>query len=118
MLRLEPLELDPASLRVTASAMLAAGVALPLLPGEAGVPCPLRTLTGIPCPLCGMTTSVVATDHLDLADAIAANPGGVVVVVVALAMFVRRRVVLIPAAAAYLALVALWVYELHRFAVV
>ena len=39
---------DPADTRGAALAMLGAAAVLPLLPGHAGLPCPLRTLTGIP----------------------------------------------------------------------
>lgn len=40
----------------------------------AGLPCPLRTVTGIPCPMCGMTTASVALVRGRLHDAVAANP--------------------------------------------
>src|SRR5438128_6935443 len=64
--------LDPGDLRTAAALMLPTAVVLPLLPGHAGFPCPLRTLTGIPCPLCGMTTSVEDTVRLRLHDALSA----------------------------------------------
>jgi hypothetical protein len=96
--------------------MLAAAAVLPALPGHPGIPCPLRTLTGVPCPLCGMTTSVEATVHLRIGDALAANPAGVVAVVVAVALLIRRPASLpVPVAACVAVLGLLWAFELHRF---
>jgi hypothetical protein len=109
---------DANDLRLAGAFALAGGVVLPLLPGDAGVPCPLRTFTGIPCPLCGMTTSVVETVRLDLADAFAANPGGIALVAVAVALLVLRpREVRLPAPLLYLGLLSLWMFELERFSV-
>ena len=106
-------------LRVAGAVMLGAGALLPLLPDGVGVPCPLRTLTGIPCPFCGMTTSVVATVHLRLDEALAANPAGLAAVALALALFVLRPERLrMPAPLLYVALVAMWVFELNRFSLV
>ena len=111
--------LEASELRAPAGVMLAVGAVLPLLPGEAGIPCPLRTLTGVPCPLCGMTTSVEATVHLDLAEAFAANPAGIVVVVVALlALLGRPRRVGVPMPAVLAVLAAMWLFELQRFSVI
>lgn len=112
-------QLDARELRGPAAAMLALGMVLPLLPGEPGVACPLRTLTGVPCPLCGMTTSVEATVRLDLLDALAANPAGPLAVLVGLLALVgppaRVRVPVLVVAAA---LAAMWTFELVRFSVV
>ena len=109
-------ELDPTDLRTAAALMLAAGAALPLLPGDPGIPCPLRTLTGIPCPLCGMTTSVESVMHLDLTGALNANPGGIIAVVLAVVLLVRRptRIGLNQGVLSGV-LATMWLFELHRF---
>src|SRR5205814_9390579 len=85
-----PVTFDLADTRGAAAVLLAAGTVLPLLPGHAGLPCPLRTLTGIPCPLCGMTTSVEAMLHGHPGSALAANPAGTAVVLAAFVIFMRR----------------------------
>jgi len=109
---------DLATLRLPAAMMLAAGVVLPRLPQHPYLACPLRTLTGIPCPACGMTTSVEATLRLDLSEAWAAAPMGILAVVVALAaVLVRRRVrVELPLWVVVATLAAMWVFQLHRSA--
>lgn len=111
---------DLAELRVAGGAMLAAAAVLPLVPGEVGLPCPLRTLTGIPCPLCGMTTSVTAATRLHLGEAMAANPAGVVAVALAVALLLwrgRGRVAL-PSWLPPAALAIMWAYQLVRFSIV
>src|SRR4051794_36179100 len=111
--------LDPRDLRTSATVMLAAAVALPVLPVHNGVACPLRTITGVPCPLCGMTTSVEAAVRFDFRAAFAANPAGIALVVLALALLVvRPRRVEVPSFAVPAALAAMWVFELHRFGLV
>jgi hypothetical protein len=96
--------------------MLGAAAVLPMLPGDPGVPCPLRSFTGVPCPLCGMTTSVEAAVHLQLGEALAANPMGVVAVVVAIVLLVRRPATLpVWVPGILVALAAMWVFQLHRF---
>ena len=110
------LELDVRFLRGAGAAMLGAAAVLPALPGHPGLPCPLRTLTGVPCPLCGMTTSVEATVHLDPLRALAANPAGPLLVAVVLVLLVWRPPavrVAWPLVATALALS--WVFQLHRF---
>lgn len=108
--------IDPADVRVAAVTLLAAGAALPLVPGHPSFACPLRTFTGVPCPLCGMTTSVEATVRLDLGDALAANPAGVVAVVVAILLLALRPArIRFPAWVGYASLAAMWAFELHRF---
>jgi hypothetical protein len=106
-------------LRVGASLMLAAAVALPLVPGPDGVPCPLRSLTGVPCPLCGMTTSVIAAVHLHVAGAVAANPAGLLAVVLAVALLARPgiRSATVPAWLLAAGLALMWTWELVRFGV-
>ena len=112
------LELDPADLRGAAGVMLGAGALLPLLPGHPGFACPLRRLTGIPCPLCGMTTSVEDTLRLHFHSGLAANPGGLLAVAAALGLLLLRpRRLVVPALFPPLVLIAMWVFELHRFSV-
>jgi len=117
---LAPVTFDLADTRGAAVALLAAGAALPLLPGHAGLQCPLRTLTGVPCPLCGMTTSVEATLRAHPLSALAANPAGPVAVAVAALLLVRRpaRPLHAPRVAVILLLALLWLFELHRFSFV
>lgn len=111
--------LDTRRLRWAGGAMLAAGALLPAVPGDPGLPCPLRTLTGIPCPLCGMTTSVIATMRLRLGDALAANPGGVLLVVLTIVLLLARpsRLPLPPTWAAVTVLALMWVWQLQRFSI-
>ena len=110
--------LDGRELWTAGAFALAAGAVLPLLPGDAGLPCPLRTVTGVPCPLCGMTTSVEAAVHLHPAEAFAANPGGLLLVAAALVLLVVRPARLrVPALAAPTVLALLWLFELERFSI-
>jgi hypothetical protein len=110
------LSVDPTELRYAAGAALAAGAAFPLLPWHPPLACPLRATTGVPCPLCGMTTSVEATVTLDLETALAATPAGIVAVAAAICVLVLRpRRLRFPAPLLYLALAAMWLYQLHRF---
>lgn len=104
-------------LRLAGGLMLAAAVVRPLVPGQPGLPCPLRTITGIPCPLCGMTRSVTATVHLRLGEAVALNPAGVAAVLVAVALLALRRVgsVALPVWAPPVAVALLWAWQLWRF---
>jgi hypothetical protein len=102
--------------RQAGSAMLVAAALLPHLPGDPGAPCPMRALTGIPCPLCGMTTSVEDTVGGHLGSALAANPAGVLAVAAALVLLILRPARLtVPAAVPIVLVLAMWVFELHRF---
>jgi hypothetical protein len=114
-----PIRLGDRDLRLAAGLLVGAVLARASLAGEAALPCPLRTLTGIPCPLRGMTTSVTETVELDLPDAVAANPAGVGLVGVAIAVLLGhgRRLAVRPGFV-YFPLVAMWLWELHRFAVI
>ena len=114
---LVPVTFDITDSRGAAIALLVAGAVLPLLPGHAGLPCPLRTLSGVPCPMCGMTTSVEATLQGDLPHALAANPAGPLAVLLALVLLVRRPggPLHAPLAAVILLFASLWFFELHRF---
>lgn len=108
--------LDVADLRIAGLVLCAAALVLPMVPFYPGVTCPLRASTGIPCPLCGLTTSVRATMRLDVAEAVATNPGGFAAVGAAAALLVMRRPrITVPVAAVPLGLVCLWVFELFRF---
>jgi len=111
---------DPSDTRGAAVAMLGAAALLPLLPGHAGLPCPLRTLTGVPCPLCGMTTSVEATTHGHLGAALQANPAGPLAVLAALIIIFRRprTVIRVPVVVVVATLLGLWLFELRRFSLI
>lgn len=111
-------DVDLASLRTAGAVMLGAGLVWPLRPHGFGIPCGFRAITGIPCPLCGMTTSVTATMHLRLGDALAANPAGIVAVAVAivLLLLIRRTppLVAVPRWVVPAGLALLWSCQLLR----
>jgi uncharacterized protein DUF2752 len=111
--------IEAGELRTAGGLMLAAAAVLGSLPGHPGLPCPLRTLTGVPCPLCGMTTSVEATVHGHVGQALAANPAGVVAVAVAVFLVVRCPSTLrVSIPLVLVALALMWAFELARFGVV
>jgi hypothetical protein len=112
--------IDTSDARGAALAMLAAAATLPLLPGHAGIPCPLRTLTGVPCPLCGMTTSVEAIGHGHVLEALQANPAGPFLLLGALGLLLRRPTgpLRVPTVAVAAVLLGLWLFELHRFSLI
>jgi hypothetical protein len=105
------------SLRPLAAGMLVLGAVLPHLPGNPGVPCPLRTMTGVPCPFCGSTTAVKAVVNGHLHQAVSASPLGLGVALIAVVVVLRprwvpRRMPLLPIA---VAVAASWVWQLVRF---
>jgi hypothetical protein len=117
---LAPVTFDVSDSRGAAVVMLAAGVLFPFLPGHAGLPCPLRTLTGVPCPMCGMTSSVEATLHGHPVAALAANPAGPALVLCAAALLIRRpkRLLHVPLGLVISLFAAMWLFELNRFHVI
>lgn len=110
--------IDVSDARGAAVAMLGAALLLPLT-GQ-GLPCPLRTLTSIPCPICGMTTSVEASVHAHPLAALAANPAGPLLTIAAALLVLRppRRQFAFPLVAVAVVVAALWLFELHRFALI
>lgn len=109
-------QVDTRQLTWAGGAMLAAAAVLPALPGNPGLPCPLRTITGVPCPFCGMTTSVEATVHMQFGDALAANPAGDLLVIVAIVLLaVRPKSIPVPMTLAAIVLGLMWLFELQRF---
>lgn len=112
--------IDTSDARGASLALLAAAATLPLLPGHAGLPCPLRTLTGVPCPLCGMTTSVEAAVHGHFLVALRANPAGPFALLAAVALLLRRSAgpLRIPTVVAAGLVLGLWIFELHRFSLI
>jgi hypothetical protein len=107
---------DTSDLRTAGGLMVAAALVLPVLPGHPSFICPLRTLTGVPCPLCGMTTSVEATMHLHLGDAMAATPAGILAVLVAIVLLIRRpKAIRVPLTLVFGVLALMWAFQLHRY---
>jgi ABC-type Fe3+-siderophore transport system permease subunit len=104
-------------LRWAGAGMLALGVVLPHLPGNPGLPCPLRTVTGVPCPFCGLTTSVKAVLHGNGRAAWGANPFGLLVVALAVALVVRPgwRRASVPTVLVLAGVALSWLFELHRY---
>src|SRR5579863_9034531 len=111
---------DLSDMRGAAIALLGGGAVLALVPGHAGAPCPLRTLTGVPCPLCGSTTSVEDLFRGHPLGALQANPLGLFAVAAAIVLLVRRprREIRVPLSALCAMLFALWLFELHRFSLI
>ena len=111
------MDFDLRPLRYLGGAMLVLGLALPHLPGDPGVPCPLRTFTGVPCPFCGLTTSVKAVLGGQIHAGWAANPFGLVAVAVSVALLLRPRWyrARLPAAVVGGAVTVSWLFQLHRF---
>jgi hypothetical protein len=114
------MEFDLTDARGTAIAVLASAPILALLPGHAGLPCPLRTLTGVPCPLCGGTTSVEDVFRGHLVAALQANPLGPAAVGAAVLLLVRRprHALRLPGMVVALTVLGLWLFELHRYSII
>jgi Protein of unknown function (DUF2752) len=106
------------SLRAAGAAVLGAALLLPLVPFEAGPLCPLRTITGVPCPFCGMTRSIIAVVHGDLARSLVLNPGGILVVGAGVTLLLIRRWqrVRLPVWTVFAFFAALWAYQLFKYA--
>lgn len=111
------LEFELRPMRYLGGAMLALGVVVPHLPGDPGLPCPLRALTGVPCPFCGLTTSVKALLRGDGHAALAANPFGLLAVAFAIALIARPRWarLRLPVVVVVAGVGASWLFQLHRF---
>jgi hypothetical protein len=110
-------DIDLRPFRWLGGAMLALGVALPHLPGDPGLPCPLRSTTGVPCPFCGLTTSVKAVLRGNVRSAAVANPFGILAVLAAVVLLLwpTWRRLQLPGAVLVAGIAASWLFELHRF---
>jgi MFS superfamily sulfate permease-like transporter len=97
--------------------MLALGLLLPHLPGNPGLPCPLRSATGVPCPFCGLTTSVKAALHGDGHGAWSANPFGLLVLALAVGLLLRPRWrrLSVPSVLIVTGVAVSWLFQLHRY---
>jgi hypothetical protein len=63
-----------------------------------------------------MTTSVEATVHLRLVDALAATPAGIIAVALAVFLLVKRpNTIRVPWPIVYGALALMWAFQLFRF---
>ena len=110
------LELPRNTAQIGSGLLVVAAGLLPLIPQHEGIVCPLRLTTGIPCPLCGMTTSLTAAGRGQIAEAVMANPAGLVALVTAIVILVARpRRLRIPASALVAGLSLMWLFQLFRF---
>jgi hypothetical protein len=75
-----------------AGCLVAAAITSPDAVGRGPVLCPFRLVTGLPCPGCGLTRSWVYLAHGRWADALAANPFGVVAMTAVLVLLVTVAV--------------------------
>jgi hypothetical protein len=108
---------DLGASRIPAAGLLVGGLVLAHLPAGVGLPCPLRSLTGVPCPFCGTTTSIRALFNGHAGAALSAAPLGLVLVLVAALATLRLipRAFALPRLAIAGALLAEWLFELHRY---
>jgi hypothetical protein len=108
---------DLRPLRWAGAGMLGIAAVRPLF-GSPGLGCPLRAMTGVPCPFCGMTRGVTDVVHGDFGAAAFLNPGSLFLVFAAVALLVawRRRTVTFPAWLPYALVVALWGFQLFKYA--
>jgi hypothetical protein len=107
---------DARPLRWAGAGVLALAAVRPDVAGDAGIACPLRTLTGIPCPFCGMTRGVTAAVRGDLAHAVVLNPGSVLLVLAAVALLLMWRIprLSVPMWLPVAAIAVLWSFELFK----
>jgi hypothetical protein len=72
---LRPLEIDHEALwlLVGGASICLLGVAL-ATPGIQLPRCAFKTITGLPCPTCGITRTVIALSHGDIARGVSMNP--------------------------------------------
>jgi hypothetical protein len=109
--------IDARPLRAAGAGVLAFAEVRPYVgDGNAGAPCPLRSLTGIPCPFCGTTRGVTAAVRGDVLDAVVLNPASVLLVLAAVALLVLWRVprFSVPVWLPIAGVAALWAYELFK----
>ena len=117
MLATGRIDLDTRPLRWAGAGILALAAVRPYVGGGgAGVPCPLRSLTGVPCPFCGMTRGVTAAVRGNVFDAVVLNPGSLLLVLAAVLLLVLWRVprFSVPVWLPVVAIALLWTFELFK----
>jgi len=124
-------QLDSKALRFAALAVVVGGALRSHIPGEPGIACPLRAITGVPCPGCGMTTGVTQLLAGDPMGALRANPYSIPFVLLCIAAvatfipWVRQRLSLngfpasrivlkVPFAVVVAVLTSSWAFQLVR----
>jgi hypothetical protein len=99
--------------------LVALATLIPLVPGYPGITCPLRALTGVPCPFCGTTTSCRELLQMDIPASFLANPVGILTIAALFFIaFARRPHLRVPVLLLIGLPAVLWVFQLHRFALV